>query len=378
MNRRFLAGAALVVSLSACGTDDTPEPAEPATTSDDAPTASPEAAAVTTAAASTSAPAELGTLKEAGFGQSDEYVWVTALVHNNSAYVGQTVTVNFNVLDAEGNILASESQVESFSLPETDHIVGTQVSLAQGETAAKVEAALDVEASGAFSDKPFPEMPTSPVKFTEEYGSHTASFELSNTLDMSLKTPRVSLLCRDDAGSIVGGGSAYPELVPAQGKVKVDVNLLASEEPADCSTFVGAPSDWDGAETAEQPTSEAAPQSGTPEEAFQIWVEQFGTKDWQAHYETLVSAQREVISEDAYVACRSAESPPVIEWGKTLSVEDVGEMLIPGTDVSLPATKVSAEVSAEGMTLPVDAHMLLEGGEWKWSMTQENVDNCSS
>ena len=101
MDWHFLAGAALVLSLSACGTDGTPEPAEPAATSDDAPTASPETAAVNTEGATTSAPEELGTLKEAGFGQTDEYVWVTALVHNNSAYVGQTVTVNFNVLDAE-------------------------------------------------------------------------------------------------------------------------------------------------------------------------------------------------------------------------------------------------------------------------------------
>lgn len=368
MNWRLLAGAALVVSLSACGTDDTLEPA---------PSASPETAVATTEAASTSAPADLGTLQEAGFGQTDEYVWVTALIHNNSAYVGQTVTVNFNVLDADGNILASESQVESFSMPEADHIIGTQVSLAPGETAAEVEAALDVEASGAFSDKPFPEMPTGPLEFTEEYGFYTASFELSNTLETSLKNPRVSLLCRDDVGSIVGGGSTYPELVPAQGKVKVDVNLLASDEPKDCTVFVGAPSDWEG-DDAVQPTSEAATQSGTPEQAFQIWVEQFGAKDWQAHYEALVGAQREIISEDAYVACRSTESPPAIEWAKTLSVQDVGELLIPGTDVSLPATKVSAEVSAEGLTLPVDAHMLLEDGEWKWSMTQENVDNCSS
>ncbi|WP_143780751.1 hypothetical protein, partial [Ornithinimicrobium sp. CNJ-824] len=79
---------------------------------------------------------------------------MTALVHNNSAYVGQTVTVNFNVLDDEGNILASESQVESFSLPEADHIIGTQVSLSPGDAAAEVEAALDVEASGAFSLDP--------------------------------------------------------------------------------------------------------------------------------------------------------------------------------------------------------------------------------
>lgn len=35
-------------------------------------------------------------------------------------------------------------------------------------------------------------------------------------------------------------------------------------------------------------------------------------------------------------------------------------------------------MSTEGATLPAEAHMLLEDDEWKWSMTQGNVDNCSS
>ncbi|MFC4145779.1 FxLYD domain-containing protein [Micromonospora mangrovi] len=54
---------------------------------------------------------------ETGFGQHDEYVAVVALVENTSEKVGQTVTVQFNVSDAAGTLLKSQSQVESFTRP---------------------------------------------------------------------------------------------------------------------------------------------------------------------------------------------------------------------------------------------------------------------
>jgi hypothetical protein len=170
---------------------------------------SPKAAATTS-----SAPSELGTIKASGFGQDGEYVWVTAVVHNNSAYVGQTVTVNFNVIDEQGQILESESQVESFSRPESDHAVGTQVTLEPGQKAAEVEATLDVEAAGAFSDQPFPEMPTSAVKVAEKNGAREASFELTNPMAAAVKSPRIQVVCMDAGGSIVGGGMAFRTWFP--------------------------------------------------------------------------------------------------------------------------------------------------------------------
>lgn len=367
MRSSLLVCSVFVFALAGCASD----PGQA-----DAQSESPQAGQSPAATAS-AAPRELGTIEASGFGQEGEYVWVTAIVHNNSTYVGQTVTVNFNVLDKQGKILESESQVESFSRPKSDHAIGTQVTLEPGQKATKVEATLAVEAAGVFSDQPFPEMPTSAVKVAQNYGAHEASFELKNPMSEAVKSPRIQLVCTDAAGSIVGGGMAFPDLVPARGKIKVDTNVIVSRKPHKCSAYVGAPSDWEG-EASASPTQGSTAPSGSAEEAFKAWVEQFGKKDWKAQYKTLVSAQREVISEREYVACRTAEPTPGLAWVKALSVTDVGDTKIPGTEASLPATKVTAQVEAGGVKTPVDAHMYLENGTWKWSMTKENIAGCNS
>lgn len=363
----FIACAAAVFAMSGCGGGgDEPGSGSP----------SPSATA-------SNAPSELGTLKASGFGQADEYVWATAVVHNNSEYVGQTVTVSFNVLDAAGEILGTESQVESFVRPGADHVIGTQVALEPGQKAATVEATLDVEASGTFSDKPFPDMPVSDLKVAAGAGGYPAvSFVVSNPLTVPLKDARIQLACTDASGAINGGGSDYPELIPAGGKIKVDAHVIASGEPADCTVFVGA-LDWEGAPSTAAPSGSTTPApsaqapAASAEDAFKVWVGQFEARNWKAQYKTMVNAQRKVISEADYLACRSAETPPTITWDKTLSVTDAGETSIPGTNASLPSTKVTAQVKVDGIKAPVDAHMFLEDGTWKWSMTTENISNCS-
>ncbi|GAA4116743.1 hypothetical protein GCM10022415_13920 [Knoellia locipacati] len=363
MLRSLFTATVVVLALASCGggektsESDTSDPKVPA--------------------AQTTPPKELGALVKSGFGQRDEYVWVTAIVHNNSTYVGQTVTVNFNVLDDKGSVLKSEAQVESFSQPDADHIIGTQVSLEPGMKAAKVEATLDVEANGTFSDKPFPALPVSKVVIKKsEYGGQEASFEVSNPTSQPLKDLRLAIACADAAGNLVGGGSEFPELVPANGKVRVDSNIIVSGNPASCSVYTGSLGESEPSAGA-SPSPTAAAVSGSAESAFKIWVDQFSKKDWKAQYVTLVSAQQKIISEKEYVACRNSEQVPDLKWSKLLSVTDVGTITIPGTSAKLPATKVSAQVTTSGMQVPVDARMLSEDGLWKWSMTQENVDNCA-
>lgn len=343
----------------------------------------PGSASTSPSATVSNAPSELGTLKASGFGQADEYVWATAVVHNNSDYVGQTVTVSFNVLDAAGEILGTESQVESFVRPGADHVIGTQVTLEPGQKAATVEATLDVEASGTFSDQPFPDMPVSDLKVTAGTGGYPAvTFVVSNPLTVPLKDARIQVACTDASETIIGGGSDYPELIPAGGKIKVDAHVIASGEPKDCTVFVGA-LDWEGAPSAAAPTGSTTPApsvqapASSAEDAFKVWVGQFGKRNWEAQYKTMVNAQRKVVSQSDYLACRSAEAPPKITWDKTLSVTDAGETSIPGTKTSLPSTKVTAQVKVDGINAPVDAHMFLEDGTWKWSMTKENIANCS-
>jgi hypothetical protein len=164
-------------------------------------------------------------------------------------------------------------------------------------------------------------------------------------------------------------------LVPSGGKIKVDAHLLVSSTPKNCEVFVGAPSDWEGVEVASSSPTTAAP-TGTAEAAFKTWVQQFGKKDWKGQYQTMVAAQQKLVSESEYVSCRSREATPVITWVKALSTVKEAKSPIPGTKVSMPATVVKAQVSMDGVKVPVDAHMFLEDGIWKWSMTQENISNC--
>mgnify|MGYP003377663164 CR=1 FL=1 len=106
-------------------------------------------------------------------------------------------------------------------------------------------------------------------------------------------------------------------------------------------------------------------------------MDQFTAKEWDAQYATLLSAQQKLISQKQYRTCRSI-STPTIKWVKVLSVQDTGLTSVPGTKLKLPSTKVTAQVSANGIKVPADAHMFLENGQWKWIMTQENLDGCKA
>lgn len=382
MRRTALTCALSVLALSACSGGPTPSGGPPP----EAATGASGGSATTSSAQpapTSSAPKELGTIKSSGFGQRDQYVWVTAVVHNNSAYVGQAVTVSFNVLDAKGNLLKTESQLEAFYRPGADHALGTQVSLDPGQKAAKVEASLNVEDNGTFSDKPFPVAPVGPVKVgTGELGQAIASFELTNPLTMALKSPRIQVVCTNKSGGIIGGGFSFPSLVPVSGKIKVDADILTSGKPAQCAAYVGPDLSWDGegVPAAGGPTTPAATEetqpAGSAEAAFKTWVEQLNAKDWAGQYQNLVTAQRAIVSEDAYVSCRTKTVAPKFTWVKVLSVTDGGADGIPGTKASLPSTKVTVQVSVQRAKVPVTAHMYQEGGQWHWSMTQENINGC--
>ncbi|WP_405064494.1 hypothetical protein OG474_23335 [Kribbella sp. NBC_01505] len=173
--------AALAVSLvlTACGSE-----------KQSVDTSAPQSASTPT----TEKKAGLGQIVESGFGQSGEYVWVTALVKNMSDHGGQTVTVNFNLLDESGAILKSASQVESFNVANQLQAVGTQ-----------------------------------PAKFT-----------IKNPMDQLLQSPRIGVICKGTDGKVNGGGTDYPDLVPPSGQVVIDPNLITTGKPATCTAYVAA------------------------------------------------------------------------------------------------------------------------------------------
>lgn len=183
-----------------------------------------------------------GSLVASGFGQEGRYVWASALVHNDSDKVGQTVIVAFSAKDASGQVIRSTDQVEAFSRLGQNLAVGTRLDVGDGVHIATVEASLVVEDEGVFSAVPFPELTTGPVEIAPgTFGGSAAYFELTNPTDQALTIPRIGVMCHDSAGEIVGGGSSYPDFVPASGTAFVECRIITSGEPAGCEAFAAAP-----------------------------------------------------------------------------------------------------------------------------------------
>lgn len=180
-------------------------------------------------------------LVDTGFGQRDEYAWVTSLVQNQSAdNVGHFVTVQFNLYDKSGELIASEEQVEDFSRADQKMAIGTQVEVPDKKKVAKVEATLAVgdETGGSTDDAP--EIKTGKVKVVkDEYGSTVGRFEVYNSTKKALKDVRVGVICYDTKDRVNGGGSTYPDLVPPSGKVLAETDLIVSGKTDRCEAYAG-------------------------------------------------------------------------------------------------------------------------------------------
>jgi hypothetical protein len=181
---------------------------------------------------------EQGTIVESGFGQVGQYAWVTALVRNESDHGGQTVTVNFNLLDKSGELVASGSQVASFSWAGQEVPIATQVDVGPRVEAATMEATVLVEDEGTFEEHD-PTGWESEIQgtlyrpqYSDEWG---AKFTITNPGDEPLDGSAVQVICHDEAGNVIGGTSEYPELIPPSGQVLVDaISVYSKTKPADC------------------------------------------------------------------------------------------------------------------------------------------------
>ena len=166
---------------------------------------------------------------------------VTSLVQNQSEdNVGRFVTVQFNLYDKSGELIASTEQVESFSRADQALVLGTQVDVPDKGKVAKVEATLAMSEYDGGSTDSGPEIKTGKVKFAEdEYGGSVARFEVYNATKSALKDVRVGVICFDSKGRVNGGGSDYPELIPPSGKVLSQTSLIVSGTTERCEAYAG-------------------------------------------------------------------------------------------------------------------------------------------
>lgn len=182
-------------------------------------------------------------LLKAGFGRDGDYGFVSSLVKNTSAdLVGTFVTVQFNLLDAGGELVASESQVEQFTSADQTLAIGTQLERSGKAKVSKVEATLELGTADNFAEDQ-PNFPVGKVKVGEdEYEGTQATFEVRNPTDAS-SSARVGIVCFNKAGKIIGGNSEFPDVIPAKGRVLVESSVLTSGKPDKCEAYA-APSDF--------------------------------------------------------------------------------------------------------------------------------------
>lgn len=180
---------------------------------------------------------EQGQLVDAGFGQDGEYAYVGALVKNTSDKAGQTVTVQWNLLDKGGEVISTTEQVSHFAWPGQELAVVTQADAPS--KAVKVEATLLVEDDGTFDDATSEDLGTYDAKLTDgEYGGKVAQVNVTNPLDEVLKDPGVMVLCFDNENKIAGAGFTYGELIAAGGKFRQDIDVMVSGEAKTCKAYL--------------------------------------------------------------------------------------------------------------------------------------------
>lgn len=136
---------------------------------------------------------------------------MSAIVTNSSSEnVGKFVTVQFNLLDSKGDLVASQEQVEMFTSADQTLAVGTQVEVAGKPKVAKVEATLGLGNRDSMDD--LPNLPVGKVKVEEaEYGETQAVFAVRNPTDTAQKSARRKRIRSMSAlpGRRIGGGDVF-------------------------------------------------------------------------------------------------------------------------------------------------------------------------
>lgn len=176
-----------------------------------------------------------------GFGQSGEYTQgIVVVTTDDEAAIGESVTVAVNFLDADGQIIATEEQVESFSWVGQELVLPVWLDQSPSKTkVASIEPSVSLSDYGSEEAKaPLPVLDATEIKKAEYGDGFTASFGFTNETQSDLKDLRVGIACYNAANNIIGGTSDYPELASAGKTIRIDADVMVSGKPATCKAFV--------------------------------------------------------------------------------------------------------------------------------------------
>lgn len=194
------------------------------------------AAGDTTTSDTSPASDSTATVLQAGFGQTQKTVWVSAEVENLTGSDGAFLVANFNLFDGAGNLVKTASHTERFGYGVTRMFIGTMVSLDAGIIAEKVEATANATVYSTGSAPDFNViLKIGEVQFAQADFPNEARVPISNPSDQVIPSARVSIACFNVAGQIIGGGSTFPNSIAAQGTMLAETPVYVAGIPSRCS-----------------------------------------------------------------------------------------------------------------------------------------------
>lgn len=240
--RLVAAASAAALLLTACGGNDS------GSGSDSAGSDTGDKIASTGATPDQSDEGPAAEIVDYAFTQDGEYIKGIALVRANSEdAVGKFVTLSYNVLDAGGQILATEEQIETFSWvgQEVGFPFFVSLDATPKAKAASVDPALSVgdDSFGEEYDAELPVLDAQSV-LKDKYGNgYTVSFGFTNETSEALEGLRVAAVCFNKAGKIIGGDTTYPDAAPGRA-IRIDIEYLMTvndQKPVTCKGYLNYP-----------------------------------------------------------------------------------------------------------------------------------------
>lgn len=182
------------------------------------------------------------------FVQDGEYIKGIALVRaNDQDAVGKFATLSYNVLDADGQILATEEQIETFSWAgqEIGFPFFASLDATPKAKAASIDPVLSV-GDDSYSEEYDDALPVLDAESiaADKYGNgYTVSFGFTNEGDESLDGLRAAAVCFDKDGKVIGGDTTYPDALPGRA-IRIDFEYLMTvdgKKPATCKGYLNYP-----------------------------------------------------------------------------------------------------------------------------------------
>lgn len=148
----------------------------------------------------------------------------------NTAYAVESSRYHINLFDKDGNIVYVEEGYLQTLLPSQTLGLGGAIYLNQGLTVSSAD--FQIKTGSFEASDPLPGFTADNISFLDDPYWPKVTGEIISPFSKDISNVRVSAIVYNEAGDIIGGGNAYVDFVPANGKAAVEVGITAAGKPA--------------------------------------------------------------------------------------------------------------------------------------------------